>query len=738
MDENHKDLEEIETLNEQPKSEQDNVVEVAPMEENNEAETPVEVAPMEENNEAEAPVEVPPMEENNVAETSGDVAPMEENNVAEAPVEVPPMEENNVAEAPVEVPPMEENNVAETPVEEPPMEENNVVETPVEVPSMEENNVAEAPVEETPMEENNVVETPVEEPPMEENNVAEAPVEETPMEENNVAEAPGEVPPMEENNVAETPVEVPPMEENNEMMPNNSNKKKGKFGKVFLIILLILVLIAAIIIVVLKFMPQLVKKDATNKIESKKVYSKYRMDGNGLQNFDLSFLKIENSDNNIIYSPLSIKYALGMLNEGASGNTKKQITDVIGDYKINKYTNNNNMSFANALFIRDNYKEYIKTDYKDNLTNKYNAELIYDSFQTPNNVNKWVSDKTFGLIDQLVDNVSNTKFMLINALAIDMEWNKLIQATNETFKDAYSVHYEHENFSDSIRVIMGDIYSSVPFNNNQINAKAVEIGAAINNYDIISDLGEDNIRQTITQEYTNWLANGDNLCGNDLPVDQYVNKFIEELKSNYGQVKSSTDFMLYNDEHVKAFAKDLKEYSGTTLQYVGIMPKDQDINQYIENVDTKNISDIITNLKTIELGNFTKGKVTEISGYIPLFKYDYELKLNNDLNELGITDIFDKEKIDLSNMTSDKDIVMDTKHKANIEFSNEGIKAAAATMDVGFGAARCGFEHLYEVPVEKIDLTFDKPYIFLIRDKNSGEIWFVGKVIQPTENNTTN
>lgn len=524
---------------------------------------------------------------------------------------------------------------------------------------------------------------------------------------------------------------------NSEMIPNNSNKKKKKSGKVFLIVLLVLVLVVGII-VVLKFIPQLIKKDETNNIESKKVYSKYRMDGNGLQNFDLSFLKIENSDNNIIYSPLSIKYALGMLNEGANKNTKKQITDVIGDYKINKYTTNNNMSFANALFIKDNYKEYIKANYTDNLTNKYNAELIYDSFQTPDNVNKWISDKTFGLINQLVNDVSETKFMLINALAIDMEWNKLIQATSKTLKDAYSVQYKHEDFSDFVEIIMGDKYPSVAFNNSQINAKAVEIGAAINNYDIISDLGEDNIRQTITKEYTEWLAQGDNICGNDLPVDQYVNKFIEELKSNYGQVKSSTDFMFYDNDHVKAFAKDLKEYSGTTLQYVGIMPKDQDINQYIENADNKKINDIITNLKTIELDNFTKGKVTEISGYIPLFKYDYELKLNNDLKELGITDIFDKEKMDLSNMTSDKNIVIDTKHKANIEFSNEGIKAAAATMVSGLGAASCGFEHLYKVPVEKIDLTFDKPYIFLIRDKNSGEIWFVGKVVQPTENNIIN
>ena len=87
---------------------------------------------------------------------------------------------------------------------------------------------------------------------------------------------------------------------NSEMIPNNSNKKKKKSGKVFLIVLLVLVLVVGII-VVLKFIPQLIKKDETNNIESKKVYSKYRMDGNGLQNFDLSFLKIENSDNNIIY-----------------------------------------------------------------------------------------------------------------------------------------------------------------------------------------------------------------------------------------------------------------------------------------------------------------------------------------------------------------------------------------------------------------------------------------------------
>ena len=37
------------------------------------------------------------------------------------------------------------------------------------------------------------------------------------------------------------------------------------------------------------------------------------------------------------------------------------------------------------------------------------------------------------------------------------------------------------------------------------------------------------------------------------------------------------------------------------------------------------------------------------------------------------------------------------------------------------------------MPVEKIDLTFDKPYIYLIRDKDSGEVWFAGSVYEPTK-----
>ena len=73
-------------------------------------------------------------------------------------------------------------------------------------------------------------------------------------------------------------------------------------------------------------------------------------------------------------------------------------------------------------------------------------------------------------------------------------------------------------------------------------------------------------------------------------------------------------------------------------------------------------------------------------------------------------------------------------HKAKIEFSNKGIKAAAVTLFGGVDAAAFDdviyFNYNFDVPAKYIDLTFDKPYMYVIRDKNSGEVWFTGTVYE--------
>lgn len=521
---------------------------------------------------------------------------------------------------------------------------------------------------------------------------------------------------------------------NQEQVNKQINQKNKKANKKIIIPIILVVL--AIFVSLLVFNKEMLfdkNKDNKNTIstEPNKTYSQYRINSNSLEYFDLSFLQLENKTVNKIYSPLSIKFALGMLNEGTEGSSKEQISSVIGNYKSNKYSNSTNMSLANALFVRDTSKANIKDEYINTLKTKYNAEVIYDSFTSPDNVNNWVSNKTFNLINNLMDNVNELEFLLINALAIDMEWKNKIQSED----NSYSVDFQHENFSHFVSALKGIGYQPLDFNNNGKKAKTVQIAAVANKYDIVKELGEDKIRQEVGEAYKKWLAEGECVFPEtERNVDTYLNKYINEINSNYKQISSSTDFYFHDDENVKAFAKDLKEYNNTTLQYIGIMPKEEELDKYVENTDVTKMNTVINNLKGIELGSFKDGVVTKITGHIPMFKFDYQLDLMTDLKAMGITDIFHSSKANLSKLTKTKNSFIDTAvHKANIEFSNDGIKAAAATAVGGFGSASCGFEYNYDVPVEEINLTFDKPFIFLIRDKKTNEIWFTGTVYEPLE-----
>ncbi len=521
-------------------------------------------------------------------------------------------------------------------------------------------------------------------------------------------------------------------EEPNDKKPDDKKKKKSKKGLLTVLICLVIIGILAACYVVFFAKPE----EKIKKTDTKEVKSPYRLSGNGLENFDLYFLQLENEAKNKVYSPLSIKYALQMLSEGSAGETKKQIDDVIGDYEAKKYVNSKHMSFANAMFIRDTFKDAVKESYVTKLKENYDAEIRYEDFSSVQPMNEWVSEKTFKLIKDMFDDVSEDNFILINALAIDMNWKNRIQAANAPLPEGmkqlyYHVNYVHEKYSDYIHIIEDD-YPSMKFN-NQENIKSVEVGASFNHYDIVKDKGENNIRKTVTDDYTKYLNENPEAVEYCPPVDEYVNQYIKDINTNYKEAAISTDFYISDNDNVKVFAKDLQTYDGTTLQYVGIMPKNEELTTYVKNLKVKDLTKILESLKEVKYDNFKEGVITQIRGNIPLFKYEYELKLVKDLNKLNIKDAFKPGKADLTGMIEDSEqYIGDASHKAMIEFSNDGIKAAAATAISGFGAAgACNYDYEFDVPIEKIDITFDKPYMYIIRDKNSGEVWFTGTVYEP-------
>lgn len=541
-----------------------------------------------------------------------------------------------------------------------------------------------------------------------------------------------------------------------------SGKEKKGHGRVFALVAVLILVLAGCGVGAFFMLQKPEKKDTGGQRPEENnggggvELASYRLSGNDLSDFDLQFLRIEGKEENVVYSPLSIKYALAMLKDGAKGETKKQIEDLIGDYKAKKYTNGKNTSLANAMFIQEDFKAQVLDSYIAGLKQNYNAEVVYDSFRSPDTINGWISNKTLGLIKKVLssEDIEGLNYALVNALAIDQNWNYQLQCNNaqletvpcgKDWKSAsYSPRYKHINYQQEIYMIMlSDSGKAMKFNGLS-NRKAVEIGASFNNYDIVKELGEEKIREKVTEEYKKWLKTDAGKSAvsdydsepegiNPTNVAAIVDEYMKELKTNYGKESASTDFYVNDADDAKVFAKDLKTYNGSTLQYVGIMPKEKTLKAFLGELTADKTKGYIDNLKELKKENFKDGAITRIDAQIPLFEYDYKLSLKDDLQAMGVKDVFTSGKADLSNMTKTESYIAVAKHAATIDFSNAGIKAGAATTAGGLGGGGEYFDYLWDVPVEKIDLTFDKPFLYLIRDKDTGEVWFTGTVYKPSE-----
>jgi serpin B len=106
----------------------------------------------------------------------------------------------------------------------------------------------------------------------------------------------------------------------------------------------------------------------------------------------------------------------------------------------------------------------------------------------------------------------------------------------------------------------------------------------------------------------------------------------------------------------------------------------------------------------------------------PMFQTEYETDLIEDLTALGMTDIFDSVKADLTGLgtASGNLYVSDVKHKAVMQLDFMGTKAAAATL-LGV-VAEC--EYIPPEPEKTVIL--DRPFVYIIADNTTGIPLFIG------------
>jgi len=155
-------------------------------------------------------------------------------------------------------------------------------------------------------------------------------------------------------------------------------------------------------------------------------------------------------------------------------------------------------------------------------------------------------------------------------------------------------------------------------------------------------------------------------------------------------------------------------YKGNRFSMVIILPNERDgIKKLEQDISKMDFSKDIPFEKPHQTFHIT----------LPKFKIETSMVLISALKELGVKDIFDRDRADLSGFTGRKGLYASMLlQKAFIEVNEEGTEAAAATVMVVSSRS-------LSVPPSFI---CDHPFVFFIKDFKTGLISFTGRVMDPS------
>ena len=153
-------------------------------------------------------------------------------------------------------------------------------------------------------------------------------------------------------------------------------------------------------------------------------------------------------------------------------------------------------------------------------------------------------------------------------------------------------------------------------------------------------------------------------------------------------------------------------YEGEDLSMLVLLPKNDDITSLEESLTVKNLNDWKSQLKE-----------QRVNVFMPKFTFDTKYFLKENLKEMGMPLAF-SEAADFSGINGTKSLFIQiVVHQAFVDVNEEGTEAAAAT-GIGFGMTSVPRIAVFRV---------DHPFIFIIQQKDTGNILFLGKVIDPTK-----
>lgn len=360
--------------------------------------------------------------------------------------------------------------------------------------------------------------------------------------------------------------------------------------------------------------------------------------------FDLAkrVVSQENPSKNVFISPLSLHIALGMILNGANGQTAQEIQKTLKlDAQTLAEANRTyqnllenlpsvdpkvTMTLANSVWYRNTFQ--VENAFQELLKQTFHAQVSAQDFNDPatvTKINDWASQHTNGKIPKVLDQIQPDNVMfLLNALYFKGDWTtqfKPDQTTDTPFKLA-------SGGTTTVRMMRLDTDLNRAF---QPNYLAFEL-----------PYGNGKFAMTVL-----------------LPAEN-----------------TTADAVLNN----------LNNSDWTKLQ------------------------------KSMTLAHMDIG--------LPKFTMSYEIRLNNALSALGMPTAF-TDKADFTKINTKEGLTLSfVKQNTFISVDEQGTEAAAVTTG---GMVTTSVQ---------LPTLCDRPFVFVIHEKSSGTILFVGKIADPTKSNS--
>ena len=163
------------------------------------------------------------------------------------------------------------------------------------------------------------------------------------------------------------------------------------------------------------------------------------------------------------------------------------------------------------------------------------------------------------------------------------------------------------------------------------------------------------------------------------------------------------------------------QYKFSQISMTILVPDSGTFEEFEDSLDEEIVKQVTEDLET-----------RQVVLTMPKFDFESSFDLVDTLRGMGMRDAFDGLRADfsgmdgLSCMAGDVQclFISDVIHKAFVAVDEEGTEAAAATAAIAMPASGA--------PGPPLEFTVDRPFIFLIRDRATGTILFVGRVLDPS------